>query len=148
MALPMHAVKNSYGQDGPGSLPPGPMNRIREIRKAAGLSSDELAGKVGTTGSMIRKLENGQVRLTDVWMNKLAEALECTPGDLISNVLAAQMQSDVEPVSIEPQFADALAARNMHTYQVVGKSMVLAGIKPGEPDHCGSDARRPRPAQD
>lgn len=81
---------------------------------------------------MIRKLESGERRLTDVWMSRIAEALKCTPADLIANALSAAMRDEVEPVDIDPQVAEALGARNMKAYRVQGDSMMLAGIEPGQ----------------
>ena len=57
-------------------------NHIRELRKGRGLSQNELARKIGTSNQQVSYLETGQRRLTDVWMLRLAAALECHPVDL------------------------------------------------------------------
>lgn len=59
-------------------------NRIRTLRKAADLSMEDLADKVGTTASTINKLEKGQMRLTDKWVYPIADALGVGPGDLFA----------------------------------------------------------------
>ena len=50
-------------------------NRLRELRIKAGLSQDELARRMGTTRSQIVKLERGERRLTDKWIERAAQAL-------------------------------------------------------------------------
>ena len=39
-------------------------NRLRELRKAQGLTMEALAGRTNTTASQINKLEKGDRRLT------------------------------------------------------------------------------------
>ncbi len=58
-------------------------NRLRELRKAQGLTMEALAGRTNTTASQINKLEKGDRRLTDEWMHRLAQALDCNAADLI-----------------------------------------------------------------
>lgn len=60
-------------------------NRIRELREAAELSMQDLADRVGTSASQINKLEKGQRRLTTDWMQRVANALNCEPQDLLAN---------------------------------------------------------------
>lgn len=59
-------------------------NNIRDIRKAKGLSAQKLAERIGTTQQQVTRLERGDRRLSDVWMEKLAKALKCKPSDLIN----------------------------------------------------------------
>lgn len=58
-------------------------NRIRELRKARGLTMEALARQANTTASQINKLEKGERRLTDEWMHRLAEALDCNAASLM-----------------------------------------------------------------
>lgn len=58
-------------------------NLIRDWREKRGLSRRELAEKVGTGESQIVKLERGERRLTQHWMERLAKALDVQPVDLI-----------------------------------------------------------------
>jgi phage repressor protein C with HTH and peptisase S24 domain len=58
-------------------------NHIRELRKARGLTMDALARRANTTASQINKLEKGERRLTDEWMHRLAEALDCSAASLM-----------------------------------------------------------------
>lgn len=49
------------------------------------MSQEELAEKVGTTGSVISMLEAGERGLSAKWLRKLAPALNTTPGHLLDH---------------------------------------------------------------
>jgi transcriptional regulator with XRE-family HTH domain len=51
------------------------MNRIKELRLAAGLTQTELAELAGTTKNQLTKLEGGARRLSDHWADRLAPHL-------------------------------------------------------------------------
>ena len=53
-------------------------NRIRELRKARGLSGEELAQATGTSVQQIYRLETGARRLTIEWVRRLAKGLGCS----------------------------------------------------------------------
>ncbi len=57
-------------------------NRIRELRKQNGLSQQELARRIGTTGQQVGHLEAGRRKLTQDWMERLATGLDCGPAEL------------------------------------------------------------------
>jgi transcriptional regulator with XRE-family HTH domain len=67
------------------------MNRIRELRKAAGLTCAELAALCvpPTSHAQISRLETSKRRLAQDWMERIAPALRCTPADLIANAMPA-----------------------------------------------------------
>lgn len=50
-------------------------NRIKELRKKAGLSQEKLGEEVGCNKSKISKLERGDQELTKNWMVRIAKAL-------------------------------------------------------------------------
>ncbi|WP_417449580.1 XRE family transcriptional regulator [Kordiimonas sp.] len=60
-------------------------NRLKEIRERKGLSQTELADAIGTTQGQIYKLESGSVRLSDVWLERLAPVLGVPQGALLSD---------------------------------------------------------------
>jgi transcriptional regulator with XRE-family HTH domain/predicted transcriptional regulator len=78
--------------------------RLRHLRKRAGMTLEALGGKVGSSASYLSQLENGhrEPRLSTV--NHLAAALGCKPADLLSSaapnrraeleVLFARLQED------------------------------------------------------
>ena len=56
-------------------------NRIRTLRKQNGLSQQELARRIGTSGQQVGNLEAGRRKLTQDWMERLAAGLDCDPAD-------------------------------------------------------------------
>ena len=60
-----------------------PMNRIRDLRLAAGLTLDEVARRAGTSVQQLSRLERGHRRLTDAWMRRIAAALGVLPAALL-----------------------------------------------------------------
>jgi transcriptional regulator with XRE-family HTH domain len=50
-------------------------NHLRELRQKAGLSQEALARLMGTTRSQLNKLERGERRLTEKWIERAAKAL-------------------------------------------------------------------------
>lgn len=65
-------------------------NRIREIRKAKGLSLDMVAERVNASASAIARLERGEREVTISWMNRLAKAMGVSP----VHILPAEMSDD------------------------------------------------------
>jgi len=74
-------------------------NRIRELRKARGLTLKRLAELVGTSNQQISHLEKGRRRLTLDWMERIAKALECHPSDLL--IGGTQVRNERERAMIE-----------------------------------------------
>jgi transcriptional regulator with XRE-family HTH domain len=62
-------------------------NRIRELRTARGLTLKELARRVSTSNQQISHLETGKRRLTVGWMERIADALDCNPLELLEEEL-------------------------------------------------------------
>lgn len=60
-------------------------NRIGELRRARGMTQEDLADKVGSHRVTIAKLEAGKIDLTLDWMVRLAAIFDVAPQDLISN---------------------------------------------------------------
>lgn len=58
-------------------------NRLRELRKALGLTLNDVAGAAGTSNQQLGMLERGERRLTVEWMQKLAPVLGVEPKDLL-----------------------------------------------------------------
>ena len=59
-------------------------NRIRELRKAAGMSQEELARRCGVTRQTINAIENNKYDPTLALAFRLSEALETTVDALFS----------------------------------------------------------------
>jgi transcriptional regulator with XRE-family HTH domain len=71
-------------------------NRIAEIRKARGLTLQEVATRASTTNQQISHLERGRRKLSYEWMERLASALSCQPLDLVHH--SPEAASGCEPV--------------------------------------------------
>ncbi len=74
-------------------------NRIKELRKQANLSQEQLGELIGCNKSKISKLENESQELTQSWMSKIARALSLhgahiMPADLLPDHL--RFESDLE----------------------------------------------------
>ncbi|MFN7176745.1 MAG: helix-turn-helix domain-containing protein, partial [Thermaurantiacus sp.] len=84
-------------------------NRVREVRKARGLTLAEVAARCDppTTAVTIGRLETGMRNLTITWVERLAAALEVEPSALI-----VSDESQVVPVAavLEAEGAEAPAS--------------------------------------
>lgn len=58
-------------------------NRIKYLRKKAGLTTQRLADLVGTSNQQIGHLERGNRRLSQEWMERISAALGVAPADLL-----------------------------------------------------------------
>ena len=58
-------------------------NKVLEIRKAKGLSQEELAKAAGISRATLSKIEtNDEAVVTTETVSKLCKALECTPREI------------------------------------------------------------------
>jgi transcriptional regulator with XRE-family HTH domain len=64
---------------------PGIVNRIRELRKAAGVSQQVLADRMGVERTALVRLERGKQKITDEYLALLAAALNRAPIEFISD---------------------------------------------------------------
>lgn len=62
---------------------PAAMHKIRELREALKMSQAALAERAGTSQPQIRRLENGDRKLTKEWAERLAPHLQTTAQDLL-----------------------------------------------------------------
>ena len=106
--------------------------RIRELRNQAGLTLEELADLIpGASKQLIHRLESGKTKLTVNW-RKIAEAMRASPVDLLDMAMLADPSDDVRTLPIDDHVAAAIATRGLVAYQVTGRSVERAGIKPGD----------------
>ena len=63
-----------------------PTNRVRELRKRAGLSQLELAQLAGISQPAISQIENDTRPLTVDWMRTFARIFHCTTADLLGDL--------------------------------------------------------------
>jgi transcriptional regulator with XRE-family HTH domain len=111
------------------------VNRIREIRKHQGLSSDALAKLVHTSGANVRRYETGDQELTLEWLHRFAQALRVHPNDLLLEVgPQIEWRNEVEPTNAGyPEAIQlALSHKKIGIYKVLADSVADCGILPDE----------------
>lgn len=59
-------------------------NFIAQWRDFRGLSQDELADRMGTSGASVSRVESTKTPYSQDFLEVAAEVLDCTPADLIS----------------------------------------------------------------
>jgi len=60
-----------------------PKNKIKELREERGISSRDLAKKIGTSAPHMSRLENGQTPLSIKWIAKIADVLDVNSSEII-----------------------------------------------------------------
>jgi DNA-binding Xre family transcriptional regulator len=117
------------------------MNRIKEMRKAAGLSSDALGERIGMSGAQVRRLETGARRLTVDWMTRIAEALECAPADLISIPTTA----DISGRELAAFLTTWATKHDLKPSEVRTAVIAMLDLQYPRPDGTGEKAKARRP---
>lgn len=67
----------------PRKVPFTPINRIREIRIARGLTLRDVADALGTTATQINRFERGERDIGFAWLRAIARVLSVAPADLL-----------------------------------------------------------------
>lgn len=60
-----------------------PRTRVRQWREYRNLTQEALAERVGVSHGTISRLENGRIAYTQRLLEAIADALRCTPADLL-----------------------------------------------------------------
>lgn len=63
---------------------PRPKYYFKEWRKHRGMTQEDLAAAIGTHSSSISQLETGKQGFSDTTLLAIADALSCTPADLLT----------------------------------------------------------------
>ena len=61
-------------------------NRLKILRKKAGLTQQQLADRIGAAVTTVRKWENGENNIRPNWYDPLAEALHCHPAEIYTEI--------------------------------------------------------------
>lgn len=59
--------------------------RVEQVRKAKNMTQEELASRAGTTQGAISLIETGERNPSLPMLMKIAEALECSAGELLND---------------------------------------------------------------
>lgn len=76
-----------------------PLNHLRSLREAKGLTLEQLASALGTTNQQISLLELGKRQLTVAWMTRLAGVLDCHPWALVDDQVGVPTLADHDLVA-------------------------------------------------
>ena len=87
----------------------GLVNNLKALRNARNLTLEQLAEKINATHGTISRLESGDMRMTDEYLEKLAAALGCHPAEIITDASGLAL-SDGEREAIRIARASALQA--------------------------------------
>jgi len=58
-------------------------SRIRHLRKAKGVSQNELAAAAGIAQSVVSRLETGEAKMWRGYARRISAVLGCSPDDLL-----------------------------------------------------------------
>lgn len=81
-------------------------NFIKQLREQRNLTLQQLADACNTTHQQISNLENNKRKLTWEWMQRVADALECHPLDLVEGPAEPKDQSERELIKAYRGLAD------------------------------------------
>lgn len=57
-------------------------NRIKAIRADRSITSEQLAERIGVSQSLMSRLESGKRQITEEYIFRLCDALNCTPNEI------------------------------------------------------------------
>lgn len=103
--------------------PDGPRHHIRAWRKHRLLTLERLAERIGVTAGALSQIERGDINYTQPMLEALADALQTTPGALVSWPPDKQPGIALKPASPLHKLADELSdedtARLMEMAQIL-----------------------------
>ena len=114
-----------------------PGNRLRMVRKAAGVTQAELADAVGISQSAISQIENGQTELTFGYARIFARKLSCKAADLMEDQDNPDRLDDEERALIA-RYRQATAGER-ETLMRVTEAVVPFRAPPSEQDHSAGN---------
>lgn len=85
------------------------MNKLKEVRLAAGYTQEELAAMIGSTKSYISRLETGTRDIEQIRQNtmqKICDALNCQPQDLFVSAKAKLEYAEDGKLIVDKLWAD------------------------------------------
>ena len=91
-----------------GSL--GLQNRIRAVRKRRGMTLKEVGAAIGVSHGTISRIERGEMRLDDNYLDLIARALGCEPVELLTDTPVAKTETQAELFRTIAELPDDSAA--------------------------------------
>lgn len=94
-----------------------PRHFVRAWRKHRGYTLEQLAEIVGVTHGALSQLERGEVNYTQPMLEALADALACSPADLIMRDPSSPIWSIMDNLSAMPLEQQAQIAEIVQTFR-------------------------------
>ena len=90
------------------------LTHMRARRKELGMTIEHLSVKAGISGSFLSKIEHGELVGSDATINKLANALGITPGDIRYEQLGGEgwERSSTEVIEADGRFMPSLPKKH------------------------------------
>jgi transcriptional regulator with XRE-family HTH domain len=110
-----------HSTEGPNRLDVSMGMRIRDRRKALGVSQTTLADAIGLTFQQIQKYERGTNRVSFSRLVEIAQALDCRITDLIGDLDKEDVTSTLVPASTSPIFKVAQSTDGMRIITAVSR---------------------------
>ena len=123
------------------------INSVRSVRKAKGLTLEEVAArcKPATTAQTIGRLETGARTMSIGWLNRIAAALGVSSAELVR--MPEESEHAVTAL-LSPDGAKAPRAPELLRPQRMGEDMIAVRVTAGVGDYRGGDLVWCRPVED
>ena len=105
--------------------------RLKEIRKAAGLTQERLAEKVGISKGHLSEIETGKRNANTIRLAAFAAALNCRPGDLFKSP-----SIDEAAAQLLRELNDVLEALSIDHMRIVLATARALKVKQDGPPKC------------
>lgn len=99
--------------------------RIRLRRAALGMSQAELADRIGMSFQQVQKYERGANRIASSILMRVADALDCVPGDLLMSGKGKRRGAGAADAEV-----DTLASRIKMLKSAAARRKILAALAP------------------
>ena len=93
-------------------------NRIKELREERGMSSRQLAQKVGLSPPQMGRLENGKSQLTVKWILKIAAALDVDTNEIVNLPISKKLKSTCDDTLLGSAIGWLMEAGEQHKVEL------------------------------
>lgn len=94
--------------------------KIKRLRESKKISRESLSKKMNTTGHTIYRLERGDMKITEDWLDRFAKALGCSSTDLLKDSFSNSKSISESTIDLERLEQARLA---------VEKALSIRGLK-------------------